>query len=115
MIEFVKHIEYNFVGLKLPNIREFRNKIFPLIKGIKQAYANRIDIEKRIFSLIKTAKSFVKNNPHILFTRTDKSNVVVLDKTEYVQKMETLLSDTETYKLLTYNPVNKMLTQLKTF
>ena len=26
-------------------------------------------------------------------------------------KMETLLSDTETYKLLTCNPVNKMLTQ----
>ena len=28
--------------------------------------------------------------------------------------METLLSDTETYKLLSHNPVNKMLTQLKT-
>jgi len=40
--------------------------------------------------------------------------VVALDKTEYVQKMETLLSDTETHKLLTHNSVNKMLTQLKT-
>jgi len=40
--------------------------------------------------------------------------VVALDKTEHVQKMETLRSDTETYKLLTHNPVNKMLTQLKT-
>ena len=27
--------------------------------------------------------------------------------------METLLSNTETYKLLTHKPVNKMLTQLK--
>ncbi|KAG5329647.1 SETMR methyltransferase, partial [Acromyrmex charruanus] len=30
------------------------------------------DIEKRIFSLIMTTKSFVKNNPHILFTKVNK-------------------------------------------
>ena len=40
---------------------------------------------------------------------------MALDKTEYVQKMETLLSDTETYKALTHNPVNKMLTQLRRY
>ena len=74
-----------------------------------------VGLKKRIFSLIKIAKLFVKNNPHILFTRADKANMVMaLDKTGYVQKMETLLSDTETYKLLTHNPVNKMLTQFKT-
>ena len=39
---------------------------------------------------------------------------MALDKTEYVQKIETLLSDIETYKALTHNLVNKMLTQLKT-
>ena len=39
---------------------------------------------------------------------------MTLDKTEYVQKMESLLCDTETYKILTHNPVNKMITQLKT-
>jgi len=38
---------------------------------------------------------------------------MTLDKTEYVQKMESLLCDTETYKILTHNPVNKMIT-LKT-
>jgi len=40
--------------------------------------------------------------------------VGALDKTEYVQEMEILLSDIETYKQLTHNPVNKILTQLKT-
>jgi len=81
----IKHIEHNFVRLKLSNIKEFRNRIFSLIKRIKQACANKTDVEKRIFSLIKTTKAFVKNNPHIIFTRADKGNVVVaLDKTEYV-------------------------------
>jgi len=39
---------------------------------------------------------------------------MALDKMEYVQKMEILLSNTETYKLLTHDAVNKVLTQLKT-
>ena len=72
MTEVVKHIQHNFIRLKLLNIREFRNRIFPLIKGIKQACTSRTDIEKRIFSLIKTAKSFV--NPYILSTKVDKDN-----------------------------------------
>jgi len=63
MTELVKY-EHNFVRLKLPNIREFRNRIFPLVKGIKKACASKTDTEKRIFSLITTRKSFVKNNPH---------------------------------------------------
>jgi len=34
---------------------------------------------------------------------------MALDKMEYVQKMEILLSNTETYKLLTHDAVNKVL------
>ncbi|KYN43821.1 hypothetical protein ALC56_01690, partial [Trachymyrmex septentrionalis] len=67
-------------------------------------------------SLLSKTKTFVKNNPQILFTHVDKDNViVVLDRIDFIQKMKTLFADSETYTNLKRNPVNKAITELKAF
>jgi len=41
--------------------------------------------------------------------------VVVLDRMDYIDKMERYLSDTDTYILLQRNPINKLTENLKKF
>ncbi|KAG5316616.1 MOS1T transposase, partial [Pseudoatta argentina] len=51
-------------------------------------------------------KDFVKNNPDVLFTHADKGNVVIaIDKVEYMNKIETMLEDTNMYTQESPNPV----------
>jgi len=51
---------------------------------------------------------------HLYSPYTDKGNTVVaLDRSEYVSKMESLFSDSETYITLKHNPAKKLLCDLK--
>jgi len=113
--EFIKSIEYYFSRFPLGNYNcKFRNQLFPHIEALKNIDSHRTDIDYSILSAVSATKMFIKNNPSILFTRADKGNsVVALDKEEYIQKMETNLSDLNTYTLLKRNPANKLLTELK--
>jgi len=53
--------------------------------------------------MVKFTTNFVRNNGDIIFTRTDKSNSGS-NKTSYVQRIEELLEDAETYLVITKNP-----------
>ncbi|KYN22070.1 hypothetical protein ALC57_05546 [Trachymyrmex cornetzi] len=111
MIEFIKDFEYNFFRYKIPNIKELRNKVFPLLKNINNS--TYTDIEKSILSLYSETKVFCNNNPQIIFTNADKGNVVVAcDKVDYIRDMELLFSDSQTYTLLKRNPVNTIISDL---
>jgi len=57
---------------------------------------------------IPELKDFIKNNPNIIFTRADKGNITVtLEKTEYLNKIEEMLNDTETYEKINKDPTKK--------
>jgi len=58
---------------------------------------------------LSCTKIFTKNNPDILFTRADKSNVtVVLQKNDYISRIENMLSDDNTYIAVNKDPLNKL-------
>src|SRR5436190_24118439 len=58
-------------------------------------------------------KNFLNNNKEILVTRADKrQTTVILDRNEYVQKMEALVSDPYTYKKLKRDPINALTNKL---
>ena len=60
-------------------------------------------------------KDFIKNNPDIWFTTSDKGNVTVcLLKMEYYTKLENLLSDKTTYEHFKKNPLKKLQTDTST-
>jgi len=58
-------------------------------------------IDEQIWSMYLKTKDFVKNNQDVLFTHADKSEVIAIDKVEYMSKMETMLEDTDTYTRVT--------------
>jgi len=69
----------------------------------KSLYKESTDIQ--IIDLIKITNKFIKNNLNIIFTRADKGNITVaLEKSEYLNKIEEMLNDTETYEKVNKNP-----------
>jgi len=64
---------------------------------------------ERLSCLIKTTKHFIKKHPNLIFTRAVKGNITVaLDKNEFIDKIEKMLQDQETYTLIKKNPINKI-------
>jgi len=112
IVEYIKSIENNFNKLRLRNSNTFRNKLFPLIKSIKNNGTSKMDTE--ILAAVSITKRFVLNNPNVIFTRADKGNTVVaLDRMEYINKMEINLADSNTYTRIQRNPINKITEHLK--
>jgi len=92
--------ENNFYKYILNNNNTFRNMLFPLIKETKNN-DNTNKIDRDILTAFFTTKKFVVNNPNVIITRADKGNTVaVLDRVDYIDKMERNLSDSDTYILL---------------
>lgn len=60
-------------------------------------------------------KKFLRKHPDILFIRADKGNVtVVMNKKDYMTKMEKLLSDKNTYKIDKKDPRKNITCELRT-
>jgi len=64
-----------------------------------------------ISSSFSTTKQFLKDDPPKILTCIDKRNTVVINKIEYVNKMELLLQNT--YIILNCNPINKLSGELQ--
>ncbi|KAI4474386.1 hypothetical protein M0804_014887 [Polistes exclamans] len=55
-----------------------------------------------------TTKRFLKQNPNLIITRSDKGNhTVFMRKEEYIKKMNKLLEDRNTYSILNKDPTNR--------
>jgi len=105
IIQLIKNIENNIIKLYQDTQNEIRNRSMPFIHNLmsKSLYKESTDIQ--IIDLIKITNKFIKNNPNIIFIRADKRNITVaLEKTEYLNKIEEILNDTETYEKINKDP-----------
>lgn len=60
------------------------------------------------------SKKFLKENPELLITKADKGNkTVILSTTEYEEKMEEMLQDTNTYEKIRYDPTARVARKIK--
>jgi len=111
-IECIKSVENNFNRHKINNCNIFRNRLFPFIKDTKKDNNTKLDLD--ILDSVSSTKKFIKHNPEVIFTRADKGNTTVaLGRLEYINKMETNLSDSNTYTSVQRNPINKLIEELK--
>jgi len=113
-IELIKNIECNTSKFDIDTQLTLRNRFIPAIKNLP-FLDNRINlINQKLHNLLKSSKYFIKNNPHIIFTRADKGNTtVILECNDYNKKINDMLLDTDTYTKIKKDPINKMINNLK--
>jgi len=104
--EFIKDIESNNVLHNSNKGILIRNIAIPqLHKFLKNSPPINPTDAKLVHSLNIT-KQFCLNNNNIIFTRTDKGNITVaMEKTIYINRVEELLKDGNTYMVINRNPI----------
>jgi len=111
-VECIKSFENSLNRIRSNNRNSLRNKLFPLLKDIKNDNKSGLDLD--ILASVSSTKKFIVNNPDVIFTKADKGNTTVaLDRMDYNKKMEINLSDNNTYILVQRNPINKIIEELK--
>jgi len=107
--EFIKDIECNAHFQDTNKQILIRNIAIPqFYKFIENKIVAPQSTEK-IAYLLNMTKKFCKNNKNIIFTKADKGNVTVaMDKDFYINKMEELLNDQNTYTIVTKNPIKSI-------
>lgn len=64
--------------------------------------------DKAILKTVEQTRKFLIQNKNIIITNSDKGNVTVaMEKTDYDNKMNTMLRDKSTYKILKRDPTSK--------
>ncbi|XP_018368554.1 PREDICTED: uncharacterized protein LOC108764709 [Trachymyrmex cornetzi] len=114
LVEFIKHIENNIYGRPNNVVNFFRNKSIPFLDKIKNEFPKFSSTDKLLSDWFRISKEFVNSHPEILISIADKGNVtVVLDRSEYVAKMEMMLSDIDTYSKIDKDPTKKLIGDIR--
>jgi len=91
-----------------------RNRSSQIIEGLPSYRPLYSTYHESVNQLYIETKKFLHNNPNLLLTRADKGNVTVaLDKDSYIAKIESMLSNKETYNILKKDPIKKLSSQLR--
>ena len=70
-------------------------------------------IDRYILRCFAESKNFLKDNDDIIVTKADKGQTtVILNKIDYIEKMEALLNDESTYRRINKNPVKKLTSKM---
>ncbi|KAI4476880.1 hypothetical protein M0804_013207 [Polistes exclamans] len=108
--EGIKNIYIENVDTKI--IKDEQNNARSKAVRIISNYYNNKKNQKLWKNEIKdnylTTKRFLKQNPNLIITRSDKgNNTVIMEKEEYIKEMNKLLEDKNTYSILNKNPINR--------
>lgn len=83
-----------------------------LVNTIKHFFTddNKVDsFDIKMKVQINRCKKFIKENGNLLITKADKGQTtVIIDRSDYEEKMATLLNDCTTYRKLKKDPFNSM-------
>ena len=70
--------------------------------------------DRMINNNLTLTKKFKKDNPEIFITKADKGNVtVVMNNTEYIEKVETAFSDRKYYTVIKKSPLRILQNKIK--
>jgi len=99
--EFIKDVENNAAFRKTNNQIIIGNTIIHQFYKFIKNNSNKNKIDINLMSTLRLTKSFCHNNQNIIFTRVDKGHVTVaLDKDVYINRIEELLNNNNTYSIV---------------
>ncbi|KYN04662.1 hypothetical protein ALC62_04466 [Cyphomyrmex costatus] len=106
--EFIKDLENNNRNFNDACKSKIRSEAVPKLENFLTNNINNNNDKLALNNYNKTI-DFCKNNPNVVFTKADKGNVTVaLDKSDYIKKMEEMLSDRNTYILVKKDPMKSI-------
>ncbi|XP_077255641.1 uncharacterized protein LOC143893802 [Temnothorax americanus] len=113
-IEFIKNIEHNLRRLPPVTQSAIRNRTAHIVNNIAKVPIPKSNVNLKIKQLLSTTKEFLKRNDNLILTRADKGNVTVaLDKDKYVESIEEILRDTDTYIRINKDPTRKLTNSIR--
>jgi len=78
---------------------------FRFLRSFRMKFPKTDSNNKLLFNWIKSTKKFVNDYPEILISKADKRNVIIArNKLDYMSKMESMLSDSNTYEMMIKDP-----------
>ena len=104
--EYITAVEVACQSLKPSEADEFRADIARILK---QARPSKSNISKEEWKAIKELRA---DKDQLVLTADKGVALVVIDKKDYIQKMNQLLEDKNTYRLLKMDPTNKQKNRL---
>ncbi|EFN65031.1 hypothetical protein EAG_07925, partial [Camponotus floridanus] len=98
-----------------PELRiHIRDNSKSIIKNIPSYSYPRNSQNDWLIRLYSTTKNFLLTNKDLILTRADKGNVTVaLDKNDYLNKVEDLLRNENTYVVIKKDPTKKLISNLR--
>ena len=106
----VKNLEYSLRKIEVGhtiknNIREsVTNALINEMGKVRHISSQDREFSKKLVD----TNNFLKQNSNVFFTRADKGNLTVcMNKTDYVNKMNALLDDKRTYKIVKRNLLDR--------
>ena len=103
--------------LELESNKEIKieQRMCDLLRAESTKHRNTYSPNKLPIKLINAAKS-IKNNEQIIVRRADKSAIyVIMNKQEYIEKINLLLSDNTKFKKLKKDPTNTLKKKVNTY
>jgi len=114
IIQLIKNIENNIKKLHPDTQKEIRNRSVSLIHNLMLSSLYRDTNDRKILNLMNITNNFIKMNPNITYIRADKGNITVaLNRTDYINKLEEMLRDKETYELIKKDPTKKRISDIR--
>jgi hypothetical protein len=105
----ISYFESNASLLEKTTKTKLRNTVVSQLNKflVNKSFMNETQI--KLNRLCRSTSEFCKKNRDILFTKADKGNVTVaLDSSQYIDKVNSLLKDPNTYSIVSKNPVKKI-------
>jgi len=112
--EIIKSVECNIKKFPKTMHNNIRNRSISIINKLTSFSPHKNSIDGYLMTLKKHTQHFLRDNDNIILTRADKGNITVaLDRNNYINKINEMLSDNNTYMKVKKDPTKRIIDNLR--
>lgn len=107
-MELIKCVEHNIDKFPTNIGLIIHNRVTLIINNFTNYSFTQSPMDKELIGASLSVWNFLHDNPDVIFTKADKGNVIVtLNKVDYLDKMNVLLGDNNTYAAIKQDTTKK--------
>ncbi|XP_071579195.1 uncharacterized protein [Temnothorax nylanderi] len=113
VLEVIKNVKYYNFKFPVKCLNGIRNSVSNTLSTFLNNSKHLNHIDRYVLNGFQMCKRFLIDNDDVLVTKADKGQItVVMDKSDYINRMTELLNDQSTYKKLNKDPITKITSKL---